>query len=335
MRQVAITHIPVQQTAEDKLPAKQAQAVKVNLLRKPLEKGDKIAIVATARKINETEITNAVSILKGWGLEVVFAPYLFEEENQYAGNDNIRSKSLQLVLDDPSIKAIFCARGGYGTVRIIDALDFTAFNDTPKWIIGYSDITVLHAHIFTNFKLPSIHAIMAFNMQTERAHNESIESLRKVIFAEPNEITFLKHSLNQHEKNVSGILTGGNLSVLYSILGSKSETDLTDKILFLEDLDEYLYHIDRMMQGLKRSGKLKHLKALVVGDMSDMKDNIIPFGKSAYEIIAESISTYNYPVFFGAPCGHERRNLALMFGVEYNLISSVEGIIMQQAGQPA
>lgn len=298
---------------------------------KPLQKGDKIAIAATARKINENEIAEAILILKSWGLQVVLAPYLFEQQNQYAGSDAIRTKSLQSVLDDEDIKAILCARGGYGTVRIVDGLDYTLFNLSPKWIIGYSDITVLHSHLFANFNVPSIHAAMAFNMQTDRAHAQSIESLRKVLFAEPNAIQFAKHSLNQHQKNVTGILTGGNLSVLYSIMGSESDMDYSDKILFLEDLDEYLYHIDRMMMCMKRAGKLQSLKALVIGDMSDMKDNAVPFGKTALEIIADTVSEYNYPVFFGAPCGHEKRNLAMVFGVAYDLICEEEVVLKQTA----
>ncbi len=286
----------------------------------PLQKGEKVAIVATARKVSLDEMADAVRVLESWGLIVVFAPGLFEVDNQFAGSDTNRTHSFQAVLDDPNIKAIFCARGGYGTVRMVDALDFINFKLNPKWIVGYSDITVLHCHIHQNFALPTIHGVMPLNMQKEKAHEESIENLRKVLFEKPDPIVFPKHELNQKEVGVEEAqLIGGNLSVLYSILGSDSDIHTDGKILFLEDLDEYLYHIDRMMQGLKRAGKLKNLKALLIGNMSDMKDNTIPFGKTAYEIIADTVKEYHFPVVFGAPCGHEPRNLSLVFGSKYQL----------------
>ena len=288
-------------------------------LIKPLQKGDKVAIAATARKVTALEMEPAIALLTAWGLEVVLASGIFLDANQFAGDDASRAQSLQLLLDDDSIKAIFCARGGYGTVRIIDKLNFSKFVLNPKWLIGFSDITVLQSHLHQNFGIPSIHGPMAFNFTAERANQASIEQLHKVLFGEPNVISFPKHPLNLREHWVQGILIGGNLSVLISILGSTSDIDTANKILFLEDLDEYLYHIDRMMLALKRAGKLQNLKALVIGDMSDMKDNAIPFGKTAFEIIIDAVKEYNYPVFFGAPCGHEALNMALVLGKAYEI----------------
>ncbi|OYU94616.1 MAG: LD-carboxypeptidase [Bacteroidetes bacterium B1(2017)] len=284
-----------------------------------LKKGDKVAITATARKVSSEEMKPAIQILESWGLKVIIPENLFLDENQFAGSDDIRSKTFQDLLNDPSIKAIFCARGGYGTVRMVDALDFDLFLETPKWVIGYSDITVLHAHIQKKLGYSSLHGPMPINWQKDKLHPESLEHLRKTLFEGPQEIHIPKHPLNLREDDAEGTLIGGNLSVLYSILGSASDPNYDHKILFLEDLDEYLYHIDRMMQGLKRAGKLSNLEALVIGDMSDMKDNTVPFGKTAYEIIADNVKEYSYPVIFGWPAGHESRNLSLVMGTRYHL----------------
>jgi len=284
-----------------------------------LKKGDTVAIAATARKVSKDEMQAAIAILESWGLKVQLSESLFEEENQYAGSDQTRIESFQKLLDDPKIKAIFCARGGYGTVRMLDGLDYEIFLEYPKWIVGYSDITALHMHLYQKLGYSSLHGPMPINWQKEKLHPESLAFLRKTLFEKPQEIKFLKHGLNQREDKTHGILMGGNLSVLYSLLGSKTEPSYENKILFLEDLDEYLYHIDRMMQGLKRAGRLNNLSALIVGDMSDMKDNTVPFGKSAYEIIVDAVKEYDYPVIFGVPAGHEARNLSMVFGLRYFL----------------
>ena len=289
-----------------------------------LKKGDVVAIAATARKVSDAEMKPAAEILKGWGLKVCFSESLFEEENQFAGSDQARRNSFQKLLDDPKIKAIFIARGGYGTVRMLDGLDFDMFLENPKWIIGYSDITALHLHLHKKIGYSSLHGPMPINWLPEKLHVESLDFLHKTLFDKPQEIKFAKHPLNDREDKTSGILIGGNLSVIYSLIGSASEPSYANKILFLEDLDEYLYHIDRMMQGLKRAGRLENLAALVIGDMSDMKDNTIPFGKSAYEIIADTVKHYDYPVIFGAPAGHEPKNLSLVFGTRYQLVCGKE-----------
>jgi muramoyltetrapeptide carboxypeptidase len=289
-------------------------------MKKPpyLKTGDTIAIAATARKVSSEELQPAINLFIGWGLKVKLAEGIFETAHQFAGDDSIRANALQLLLDDEQVKAIICARGGYGTVRIVDRLDFTSFVQHPKWLIGFSDVTVLHSHIFSHLAIPTIHAAMPITMQPHNTDDDSNESLRKVLFGENIHYNFPSHSLNR-KGTTKGKLIGGNLSVLFSLIGSPSDIDTTDCILFLEDLDEYVYHIDRMMMNLKRTGKLKNLAGLVIGGMSDMRDNTIPYGKTALEIISEHVAGYNYPVAFGFPAGHERKNLALTLGVEYTL----------------
>lgn len=280
-----------------------------------LKKGDKIGIVAPARKISREELQPAIDIFSSWGLEVVLGKNIFNQENQFSGSDEERTEDLQTMLDDVSIKAIIGARGGYGTVRIIDKLDFSRFVKNPKWIIGYSDITVLHSHIHTNFGIETLHATMPINFPKNA---EAVETLRKSLFGEPLNYQIENHSLNK-KGNAEGILTGGNLSLLYALSATKSDIETKGKILFIEDLDEYLYHIDRMMMNLKRSGKLENLAGLIVGGMSDMKDNAVPFGKNAEEIILDAVKEYNFPVCFNFPAGHIDRNLALIFGRKISL----------------
>ena len=275
-----------------------------------LKKGDKIGIVAPARKISEAEIQFAVDTFVKWGLKVVFGKNLFGNENQYSGSDEQRAEDFQTMLDDDSVKAIISARGGYGTLRIIDKLNFSAFKANPKWIIGYSDITVLHSHIHWTFDIATLHSTMPINFSKDE---ESVETLRKSLFGEKISYEIPSHKLNR-KGNAIGEIVGGNLSLLYALQGSVSDISTESKILFIEDLDEYLYHIDRMMVSLKRSDKLSKLVGLVVGGMSEMKDNQIPFGKTAEEIILDAVREYEYPVCFDFPAGHQTKNLALVFG---------------------
>jgi muramoyltetrapeptide carboxypeptidase len=290
-----------------------------------LKTGDTIAIAATARKISAEEIEPAIKIFESWGLKVKCSSSLFETNNQFAGDDMQRAKGFQELLDNPEVKAIICARGGYGTVRIIDMLDWRAFGINPKWIVGYSDITVLHNHLHTKLGIPSIHGTMPINMLPDKAHKESIESLQRILFGEkPESISTLPHPSNK-KGTAKATLIGGNLSVIYSLLGSASDIDTRGKILFLEDLDEYLYHIDRMMMNLKRNGKLHQLAGLVVGGMSDMKDNTVPFGSTAEEIIASHLADADYPFCFAFPAGHEKRNLPIILGGHYHLSVNESG----------
>ncbi len=291
-----------------------------------LTKGDKIAIVATARKVSPEEIQPSVDLFRSWGLEVLYDDRLFAADNQFAGPDELRAASLQQYLDNPEVKAIVCARGGYGTVRIIDRLDFTAFAKNPKWIVGYSDVTVLHSHINKNLGISTLHATMPLNIPADATAKSypAVESLKAALFGKLHGYSGLQLEITPSAYNRSGSckaeVVGGNLSILYSLCGSPSDIDTDGKILFIEDLDEYLYHIDRMMQNLKRTGKLQKINGLIVGAMSDMHDNTIPYGKTAEEIVLEAVADYDYPVLFSENFGHVgTENLALPLGVEVEM----------------
>ena len=277
-----------------------------------LKKGDKIGIVSPAGKINKESILPALNKLHEWGLEIELGKHIFNENFQFAGTDEDRAADLQKMLDDKSIKLIISARGGYGMLRIIDKLDFKIFSKHPTWIVGYSDITVLHAHVHRNYGIETVHAIMA---NVFDKNEEAVDTLRKALFNEPLSYRVKSHLLNRKGEG-KGEVIGGNLSLLYALSASRSDIDTKGKLLFIEDLNEYLYHIDRMMMNLKRAGKLKGLAGLVVGGMTDMKDNPNPFGKTAEEIILEAVAEYNYPVCFNFPAGHIEKNLALVFGRE-------------------
>jgi muramoyltetrapeptide carboxypeptidase len=278
-----------------------------------LNKGDKVGIVAPARWVTPEEIESALKVFESWGLEVVRGENLYKQHHQFAGTDMERVADLQAMLDNETIKAIICARGGYGTVRIIDKLDFRKFAGNPKWIAGYSDITALHSHIESQYGIETLHAPMPFSYKNDNASAESFESLRKALFGE--NLSYETETGKFSRKGTAQApITGGNLSMLYSISGSASECDTAGKILFIEDLDEYLYHVDRMMQQLKRSGKLANLAGLVVGSMSKMRDNQVPFGKTVQEIIAEAVKEYDYPVLFDFPAGHDALNHTLILG---------------------
>ena len=286
-----------------------------------LLKGDTVAIVSTARKISKQELQPAIQLLETWGLKPVLGKTIGVAENQFAGSDELRATDFQQMMDNPKIKAIWCARGGYGTVRIIDKLDFSEFKKHPKWIIGYSDVTVLHSHIH-NFGVETLHAQMC--LEIENKTEEARESIRKVLFGEDYKIEFQQKNDQTSHGIYSGELIGGNLSVLYSLVGSASEMKTDGKILFIEDLDEMLYHVDRMMMNLKRSGYLKNLKALIIGGMTQMKDNKVYFGKTAEETIMDLVKEYNYPVILNFPAGHIKDNRALILGrkIEMNVQSS-------------
>jgi len=303
----------------------------INRIQPPLLKsGDKIAIAAPARKISRDELAFAINEFQSWGLEVVLHDLLFEQHHQLAGTDSTRAEVFQSYLNNPEVKAIIAARGGYGSVKIIDQLDFSPLMHSPKWIIGYSDITVFHSHLHANTNLCTLHATMPINMLPEKFDRQSVKALKSLLMGhEP-----FHYELNQHPMNVEGEATaelvGGNLSVLYSLLGSVSDMNTKGKILFIEDLDEYLYHVDRMMMALDRAGKLSALAGLVVGGMSDMKDNQVPFGMSAEEIILARVKNYGYPVCFGFPAGHEKVNLPLLFGSTYHLKVNSNEIAFQK-----
>ncbi|MBO7541373.1 MAG: LD-carboxypeptidase [Bacteroidales bacterium] len=301
-----------------------------------LKQGDKIVIVATARKVSPEEIKPSVDLFRSWGLEVVTDETLYAADNQFAGNDALRAASLQQYLDNPEVKAIVCARGGYGTVRIIDHLDFTAFARHPKWIVGYSDVTVLHSHINKNLGISTLHATMPLNIPADATEKSypSIESLKAALFGDLQSYSAsqLLTPSSGHNRcgRCRGQVVGGNLSILYSLCGSASDISTEGKILFIEDLDEYLYHIDRMMQNLKRTGKLQKINGLIVGAMSDMHDNTIPYGKTAEEIVLEAVADYDYPVLFSENFGHVgTENLALPLGVEVEMVVNEDDISLR------
>ena len=274
-----------------------------------LKKGSKIALVAPARKIGRDEIATAVKWIEEKGFVAVYDDRLFVEYHQLAGDDDFRAGVLQYYLDRDDIDAIFCVRGGYGTIRIVDKLDFTKFAKHPKWIVGYSDVTVLHAKM-QQLGYQSIHGTMPINFPNNTP--EALESLYNALTGKWNAVETRHGTSLQSFDNVP--IVGGNLSVLYSMLGSDLFPETDGKILFIEDLDEYLYHIDRMMMGLKRAGKLANLKALMVGAFSDMHDNTIPFGMTAKEIIYEKVKEYGYPIIWDVSAGHIDNNLAIVLG---------------------
>ena len=286
----------------------------------PLQKGDKVALVATARKVDTQLINTAVKWLEAIGLEAVCGHSLFAEAHQFAGEDINRAKDLQHACDDPTIRAIWCVRGGYGTVRILDLCDFSKLIAQPKWLIGYSDVTVLHAAL-NNLGLATIHGPMASELRT--MPTAITHALKNLLFKNT-----LQHSWEFTQKpilyttsvcRVTAPIVGGNLSVLYSLCGSKTALNTANKILFLEDVDEYLYHIDRMMQNLKRNGVLKNLKAILVGGFTKMHDNKVPFGSTAEAIIANAVAPYKVPVVFNFPAGHIANNLPFVLGGTYSL----------------
>lgn len=296
-----------------------------------LTKGDKVAIVTPAKQINASAIERAIKIFSGWGLKVVVGSNALSKSNYFAGDDEDRVADFQQMLDDNTVKAIFCARGGYGTIRLIDKLDFTKFVNNPKWIVGYSDITVLHSHIQQNFEIDTLHAIMPLDYPEDEEDSVALNMLKEVLFNE-KDLKYAFPTVEQSRKGFEhGILTGGNLSVLLSVMGSSSEVNLDGKILFIEEVGEQLYHFDRMIQTLKRAQKLVNLKGIIVGQMSNMEDNKgeLSFGKSIEEIVLEAVEEYDFPVCFNFPAGHVKENLPMIFGRHISLsvredISSIE-----------
>jgi muramoyltetrapeptide carboxypeptidase len=282
------------------------------LLRPPyLKTGDTVTILSTARKISYEEIAPAVRLFESWGLVVRPGKTIGLSDHQYAGSDSERLEDFQRAIDDPDVRAIICARGGYGTVRIVDDIDWTGLLAHPKWITGFSDMTYLHVHLNQTLGVQTLHCSVPalFHRNTPAA----IDSIRLHLFGEEVVTDMPGHELNRRGE-AKGVLIGGNLSILYSITGTKSGFNTSGKILFIEDIEERLYHLDRMMINLKRSGKLQDLAGLIVGGMTAMTDNEVPFGKAAEEIIAEHVAGFSYPVCFDFPAGHIADNRAIVLG---------------------
>lgn len=287
-----------------------------------LKEGDSIGLVCPARKIDRQEIMPAVEWLESQGFRVVIGESVGASFHQYGGDDALRRRDMQQMLDHPDVKAILACRGGYGTVRIIDDLNYRRFTDQPKWLCGYSDMTAMHSHVNHVMGIGTLHCTMPVNFGTNTP--QALESLINAISGRSIEYQFDGHELNKIG-SCRGEVVGGNLSLLYSLLGTKTSLHTGGKILFLEDLDEYLYHIDRMMIALRRAGKLQGLSGLIVGGMTDMKDNAVPYGKTAEEIILEHVADFNFPVCFNFPAGHLSDNRAIKLGINAELTVGAQG----------
>jgi muramoyltetrapeptide carboxypeptidase len=292
--------------------------------------GDCIAIVCPGGYMSFQRAQICIDTLRDWGYRVKIGKTLGgPSENYFSGTDKERLADLQQMLDDEDVKAILCGRGGYGLGRIIERLDLSKFKNNPKWIAGYSDITVLHAHIHANYKIATLHSPMAGAFNDGGADSEFVHSLRTALEGEKTKLHCTPHPLNKKGEGV-GELVGGNLSLLVHLIGTSSDMKTKGKILFLEDTGEYAYHIDRMIHQLKRSGKLDRLAGLVVGSFTDMKDTERPFGEPVYEIIRDAVNEYDYPVCFDFPVGHQPGNYALKSGVGHKLKVGKNKVLLEE-----
>ncbi|MCR5888520.1 LD-carboxypeptidase [Hymenobacter sp. J193] len=292
----------------------------------PLRSGDQVAIVCTARKASHEELAAAVATLESWGLRVVLGESTNVAHHQFGGDDEVRRRDLQEQLDNPAIRAILVARGGYGTPRIIDQIDFSRFGQDPKWVAGFSDVTTLHCHLL-RLGYQSIHGVMPIFFHQEGS-TESVDSLRRTLFGEG-----VRYEVPAHQQNqlgtATGELVGGNLSMLQTLTGTASDVSTAGRILFLEDIDEYLYAIDRMLVHLDRTGKLHDLAGMVVGHFTNPQDNATPYGQTPNEIIGQYAAMYGFPVAHGFPVGHEARNMALVVGREARLTVEDTGAVLE------
>ncbi len=295
-----------------------------------LEKGDTIGLVAPAGYMPQEKFQTCISTLHEWGFNTLMGKTPGHQFHYFAGNDRERTKDLQRMLDNKKIKAILCVRGGYGVGRIIGKLDFSKFNQNPKWLIGFSDITVLHNHIFSKCNVATLHAPMAAAFNDEGFKNEYVKSLHDALIGVKANYTAASHPFN-HKGSASGILVGGNLALLAHLVGTSSDLKTKNKILFIEDTGEYIYNVDRMMYQFKRSGKLDGLKGLVVGRFNDMNDTTIPFGQTVEEVIRDIVKEYKYPVCFDFPVGHQDENYALKVGVKYTLDVKKSGVTLSES----
>ncbi|MCX6206564.1 MAG: LD-carboxypeptidase [Bacteroidetes bacterium] len=283
-----------------------------------LKKGDTIGIVCPAGFMTLEKAATCIETLEKWGYRVKLGKTLGSQFHYFSGTDAERASDLQSMLDDPSVNAILCGRGGYGVSRIIDGIDFKAFKKKPKWLIGFSDITVLHAALYQQVKFASIHSSMAGAFNDGGSENEYVQSIRRLLKGQMANYTCAPHVFNQLGK-ASGELIGGNLSLIVHMIGTKTAFQTKNKILFIEDLGEYIYHIDRMFLQLKRAGLLDGLAGLVIGGFTDMKDTTVEFGMTVYETLHEHLKEYKYPICFDFPVSHETTNYALKVGVKHEL----------------
>lgn len=295
-----------------------------------LKKGSTIGITCPAGYMAAEKAQTCITALQQWGFTVMVGKTLGSNSaNYFSGTDEERLEELQAMLDSEAIDAILFGRGGYGVSRIIDKIDFTRFKKKPKWLIGYSDITVFHTHIHTNFKIATLHSPMAAAFNDGVQGNEFIESLRKAITGKKANYKCATHPFNK-KGAATGQLAGGNLSLLAHVTGTASDITTRNKILFIEDIGEQVYAIDRMLHQLKRSGKLDKLAGLIIGSFTDVKDTERPFGKTVYEVIADIVKEYKYPVCFGFPVGHCKENYALKEGIQYTLTVGSKSSVLRE-----
>jgi muramoyltetrapeptide carboxypeptidase len=284
-----------------------------------LQPGDTIGIVCPAGYMPFEKVQTCIHTLQQWGYKVKTGRTVgSSSQNYFSGTDEERLNDFQAMLDDDEVNAVLCGRGGYGVTRIIDKISFKKFRSSPKWIIGFSDITVLHSHIYTNYGVATLHGPMAAAFNDGGAENEYVQSLGEVLAGKRINYNCVSHEFNRPGK-ATGELVGGNLALLAHLVGSASDIRTKKRILFIEDIGEYLYNIDRMIHQLRRAGKLARLAGLIVGRFTDNKDTERPFGQSAYEIIRDAVAEYDYPVCYNFPVSHEKENYALKVGVEYDL----------------
>lgn len=288
-----------------------------------LKKGDKVAIVCPASYIKE-DLTTAYSILLEWGLKPEIGVSTTTQFHQFAGDDELRAGDLQAALDNPEIKAIIAGRGGYGSVRLIDEINFAKFKKNPKWIVGFSDITVIHNHIQKQFQIPTIHGQMVKSFLDASA--ASLKSLKNALFGRTTDLSYRYRKYPNRSGQGKGVLTGGNLAILQSILASPSDVNYDGKILFLEDVGESYYNIDRMLWTLKRAKKLNKINGLIIGGFTSLKDSDPSFGQTVEDIVMDKVREFQYPVAFGCPAGHIADNRALVFGKEIELIVEDEQV---------
>lgn len=295
-----------------------------------MQKNDLIGLVCPAGYMAKEKVQTCIDTLTGWGYRVQVGDTVGSGSVTYfSGSDDERLADLQELLDNEEVKAILCARGGYGMGRIIDRIDFRKFKKHPKWIIGYSDITVLHCHLYSNYHISSLHAPMAAAFNEEGFKNQYVLSLKNALEGKK-----LKYQVGTHDFNrrgeAEGELVGGNLALLAHLVGSDSDIKTRGRILFIEDIGEYLYNVDRMLYQLKRSGKLSKLAGLLVGSFTDMKDTERPFGQPVEKIIMNAVKDYSYPVCFGFPVGHTDENYALKVGMGYKLKVGKSKVILEE-----
>ncbi len=294
-----------------------------------LKKGDTIGIVCPSGYMPAANAETCIKTLESWGYRVKVGSTLGSQFHYFSGNDKQRIQDLQQMMNDSSVKAILCGRGGYGMSRIIDDLDFQKFKKSPKWIIGFSDITVLHAHIYQHYQIATLHAPMAAAFNDGGFENTYITSLKDALAGETSTYECEKHALNK-TGTAEGDLIGGNLSIVAHLIGSHSSYKTRHKILFLEDVGEYLYNIDRMLIQLERAELFKHLKGLVIGGFSDMKDTTVPFGTDIYHLINHHVKDYKFPICYGFPVSHNTENVALKVGVNHELKVTKMGVSLKE-----